>query len=208
MPVMTFLRDALSSATGRHDRKVGRHTRHFCTRANRQAKTPLQRRIWLSTAISADEVIASLAGLEKRRSLGVLANWQVDPKADRKRYLKALRSYISGLLLLFGTCKGELLEALGLTEQEFMQAWLSIFQYEASDKAAFDELLAPAFRSKGIDGLATAVGERIRDALFQPGTPFGNAESSAFQDLMVDDLAALKRLLSKREDNPAEGSPK
>ena len=208
MALMKFLHDALISTKGPYERYVGRHTRDFCKRADRQSKTPIQRKIWFTAAISADEVIASLAGLEKRRTLGPLANWQVKPRADRKSYPEALRLYLSALLLLFGTCKEEMLSALGMTEVEFMQAWLSIFQYEASDKAVFDDILTPAFRSKGIDGLAAAVGALIRDALFLPSGPFGKQEQSALQDLMIDDLSAIKRHLAKREEDSARGKSK
>ena len=149
MPLMKFLHDALISTKGPYERYVGRHTREFCKRADRQSKTPIQRKIWFTAAISADEVIASLAGLEKRRSLGALAGWQVQPKADRKSYPKALRLYLSALLLLYGTCKEELLDAFGLAEQEFMKAWQSIFQYDAADMAVFDDILTPAFRTRG-----------------------------------------------------------
>jgi hypothetical protein len=207
MPVLTFLRDALTSAKGRYDRHVGRHTRTFCKRAERYAKTPVQRRIWLSSAISADEVIASMAGLDKRRPLGALAGWQLSPKAGRSSYPKALRGYLSALLLLYGTCKEDLLSKLGLTEGEFMQAWQMVFQYDAADNAIFDEDLAPAFRERGIDGLVTATGELIRETLFRPESPFGKQEQSDLQALMVDDLAALKRHLAKKEEEPAAPSP-
>ncbi|HEX7503793.1 MAG TPA: hypothetical protein VF336_00875 [Syntrophales bacterium] len=208
MPLMKFLRDALISTKGPYERYVGRHTRDFCKRADRQSKTPIQRKIWFTAAISADEVIASLAGLEKRRTLGALAGWQVRPKADRKSYPEALRLYLSALLLLYGTGKEDVLSKLGMTEGEFMQAWLSIFQYEESDKAVFDDILTPAFRSKGIDGLVDAVGGMIRNALFLPSSPFGKQEQSALQDLMIDDLAAIKRLLSMREEDLAQGKRK
>ncbi|HEX9157076.1 MAG TPA: hypothetical protein VF827_03600, partial [Syntrophales bacterium] len=132
MPVLTFIHDALAYAKGPHFRCLGRHTKAFCTRAARQAKNPVQRRVWLSTAISADEVIGSLARLETRRPMGSLANWQVQPKADRRRYLKALHVYLSALLLLYGTCKEELLAKLGMTEGEFMKAWQGIFLYDAA----------------------------------------------------------------------------
>jgi hypothetical protein len=205
MPVLTFLRDTLTSVKVRHDRHVGRHTRTFCKRAERYAKTPVQRRIWLSSAISADEVIATMAGLDKRRPLGALAGWQVRPKAGRESYPKALRGYLSALLLLYGTCKEDLLSKLGLTEGEFMQAWQTVFQYDAADKAIFDDALTPAFREKGIDGLVTATGELIREVLFQPDSPFGKQEQSALQDLMVDDLAALKRNLARSDEEPEAG---
>ena len=208
MTVLTFLQDALVNTKGPYERHVGRYTREFCRRAESHSKTPIQRKIWFTTAISADEVIASLAGLEKRRSLGALAGWQVQPKADRKSYPTALRVYLSALLLLYGTCKEDVLSKLGMTEVEFMHAWLSIFQYEASDKAAFDDILTPAFRSKGIDGLVDAVGELIRDALFLPSSPFGKQEQSTLQDLMIDDLAAIKRHLTMREEDPAQGKSK
>jgi hypothetical protein len=202
MTVLKFLQNTLMDTKGLYERRVGRYTGEFCKRADSHAKTPIQRKIWFTTAISADEVIASLAGLEKRRVLGALADWQVQPKADRESYPKALRVYLSALLLLYGTCKEDVLSKLGMTEVEFMQAWLSIFQYEAPDKAVFDDILTPAFRSKGIDGLVDAVGGLIRDALFLPSSPFGHQEQSALQDLMIDDLAAFKRHLARPDEKP------
>jgi hypothetical protein len=209
MTVLKYLQDALVSTKGPYERHVGRYTREFCKKADSQSKKrPIQRKILFTTAISADEVIASLAGLEKRRALGLLAGWQVQPGADRKSYPKALRLYLSALLLLYGTCKEELLDAFGLTEQEFMKVWQSVFQYDADDMAAFDEILTPAFRTRGIDGLVDAVGGLIRDALFLPSSPFGKQEQSALQDLMIDDLVAVKRHLSRREEDPAQGKSK
>ena len=208
MPVLTFLHDALAYAKGPHYRYVGRYTKTFCSRAARQAKTPVQRRVWFSTAISADEVIGSLSHLEKRRPRGSLEVWQVQPKADRRRYLKALHVYLSALLLLYGTCKEELLAKLGMTEGEFMKAWQGIFQYDKADQAIFDDVLTPAFRDRGIDGLVAATGETIREVLFQPDSPFGKKEQSALQDLMVDDLAALKRNLVRRDEGPDAGPRK
>lgn len=205
MPVLTFLHDALAFAKGPYYRHVGRYTKTFCSRAARRAKNPLQRRVWFATAISADEVIASLARLEDRRQAGSLAGWQVQPKADRRRYLKAIHVYLSALLLLYGTCKEELLAKMGMTEGEFMTAWQDVFQYDAADHVVFDKVLTPAFRERGIDGLVTATGELIREALFRPDSPFGKPEKAALQDLMVDDLAALKRNLARPDAGRSEG---
>lgn len=204
MPVLTFLHDALAFAKGPYYRHVGRYTKTFCSRAARRAKTPLQRRVWFATAISADEVIASLARLEDRRQTGSLAGWQVQPKADRRRYLKAIHVYLSALLLLYGSCKEELLAKMGMTEGEFMTAWQDVFQYDAADQVVFDKVLMPAFRERGIDGLVTATGELIREALFRPDSPFGKPENAALQDLMVDDLAALKRNLARPDAGRSE----
>jgi hypothetical protein len=95
-----------------------------------------------------------------------------------------------------------------MTEGEFMKAWQDIFQYHAADQAIFDKVLTPAFRERGIDGLVTAAGELIRETLFQPDSPFGKKESAALQDLMVDDLAALKRNLARRDEGPDAGRRK
>ena len=108
--------------------------------------------------------------------MGSLEDWQVQPKADRRRYLKALHVYLSALLLLYGTCKEELLAKLGMTEGEFMKAWQGIFLYDAAAQAIFDKVLTPAFRERGIDGLVTAAGESIREVLFQPDSPFGKQQ--------------------------------
>ena len=67
----------------------------------------------------------------------------------------------------------------------------------------FDDILTPAFRNRGIDGLVEAVGGLIREALFLPSSPFGKQERSGLQDLMIDDLVAVKRHLTKREEDPA-----
>jgi hypothetical protein len=203
MPVLTFLRDAIDYVKGPYFRHIGRHTKTFCSRAAHNSKSNLQKRIWLSTAISADEVIASITRLDNRRPVGPLARWQVRPKAKPLHYLKAIRVYLSALLILYSTCKAELLEKMGLTEDEFMDQWKSIFQYNAADQAIFDNSLKPAFLKKGMDGLVNCTGELIREALFQPqdGTEkhLGKEEFAALQDLLIDDLAALKRNLERRD---------
>ncbi len=206
MPVLTFLRDALDFARGSYYRHIGRHTKTFCTRAARNSKTAAQKRVWLATAISADEAIASIARLENRRPVGPLARWQVAPKARPRHYLKALRVYLSALLVLYGTCKKELLEKMGLAESEFIEQWKSIFQYNDADQALFDNTLVPAFHAKGLDGLVSAAGKLIHEALFQPESSgdhqefkMDKDESAALQDLLVDDLAAIRRNLERRE---------
>jgi hypothetical protein len=197
---MTFLHDALAYAKGPYFRHVGRHTKNFCMRASRQAKTTAQRRVWLSTAISADEVIASLAHLEKRRPLGPLESWKVRPKVKPANYLRAMRVYLSTLLLLYGSCKDELIEKTGMPEGEFMKSWQNIFQYNGGDQTIFDQALTPAYREGGLDGLVRKAGELIREALFTPDSPLGQQELASLQDLMVDDLTALRRNLAGSDD--------
>jgi hypothetical protein len=207
MPVLTFLRDAIDYAKGPYHRHIGRHTKTFCARAAGNSKTASQKRIWLATAISADEAMASIARLENRRPVGPLALWQTAPKAKPRHYLKALRIYLSALLVLYGTCKAELLEYMGLAEGEFMDQWKSIFRYDGTDQALFDETLVPAFRAKGLDGLVSVTGKLLHDVLFQQGSGPENeqdfqmdkGESAALQGLLVDDLAALKRNLERRD---------
>lgn len=206
MPVITFLRDAIDFAKGPYHRHIGRHTKTFCARAARNSKTDFQKRIWLATAISADEAMASIARLENRRPAGPLARWQVAPKAKPRHYLKALRIYLSALLVLYGTCKAELLEKMGLQETEFMDQWKSIYQYGQADESLFDEKLVPAFTAKGLEGLVSATGKLIHEALFQPESGPGaeqdfqmdKDESAALQNLLVDDMAALKRNLERQ----------
>src|SRR5512137_770453 len=169
MPVLTFLQDALAYAKGPHYRHIGRHTKNFCMRAVRQSKTAAEKRVWLTTAISADEVIASLAQLEKRRPLGPLESWKVRPKKIKPaNYLKALRIYLSSLLLLYGSCKDELLKKTGMPEGDFMKAWMYVFQYDGTDKTIFDQTLTPAYREKGLEGLVRATGGLLREWLFLP----------------------------------------
>jgi len=166
MPVLTFLQDAFDYTKGPYYRFIGRHTRKFCSRAAGQAKTDLQKRIWFVTAISADETLATMTGLEKRRAIGALADWKVQPKARIKHYTKALRLYLSALLVLYSALKGELLQKMGLTEPEFMRQWQWIFYYQKDDKEIFDRLLVPAFEQDGVDGLVLRTGELLKELLF------------------------------------------
>ncbi len=207
MPILDTLQDVFAKTKGRYERHVGRYTRTFCKNADRRAKTRIQRAVWFTTAISADEVIASLTGLDRRRALGPLEEWKVNPGAGRKDYVKAMRVYLSGLLLVCGAMKQELLGALGYTEQQFMQTWQDIFEYEAPDKAFFDDVLMPAFRDDGIEGLVRAVGEKIRELLFQPDSVFGKPQLAALQDLMAEDVSAIRRHLAKPPDRTSEENP-
>jgi hypothetical protein len=178
-------------------RSVGRHTRNFCKRAEARAKTPDQRRIWFLTAISADEAISALTGLETRRPLGAMADWPERP-ADRGRDPgKALRVYLSALLLLYGSCKEALLARFGMAEREFMETWQSVFEYGAADKHLFDAVLAPAFQGGNIDGLVMATGGLLQESLFTDARPFEEKACASLRALLMDDLSALTRFLAQ-----------
>jgi hypothetical protein len=148
-------------------------------------------------AISADEVIASLLQVDHKRNVDVFKERLLRKEVVRTELLAALKAYLSALLILCGPFKGELLAKTEMSEQIFMESWRWVFDYLPPDVERFDQELVPSFRSRGMDGLAEAIGNQFITTLFQQKHPLNDSEAAAMQDMMIDDMAAMKRGIQK-----------
>ena len=61
----------------------------------------------------------------------------------------------------------------------------------------FDEILATTFRSKDINGLIEVLGWQIVNTLFQEKQPLSEMEAASLRDMILDDMAAIKRYVEK-----------
>lgn len=197
MPVITFLQDIFAAAKGRYFRSVGRHTQKFCSQAAKFAGNDVQKKILLITAISADELVAALIGVDNKRPAGAFGGRTGKHRLTRQQITAALRVYLSGLLTLTSAHKKALLAQAGLEEQELLQLWCRVFDYAAADMQLFDECLLPAYRQEGSLGVSRLVGKRILDCLFQPAGEMSPAETELLHNAMLEDAAAVIRVIQK-----------
>jgi hypothetical protein len=90
-----------------------------------------------------------------------------------------------------------LLAKAEMSEKDFMAGWRSAFEYSPADMQMFDEKLAAVFRNKGMDGLVEVLGRQMVNTLFQEKHPLNEMESASLQDMILDDIAAIKRYVEK-----------
>ena len=148
-------------------------------------------------AVSVDEVFAALLGLDHKRNAEAFKGRHSCRKLHRKELLTTVRYYLSALLIMCSTFKGILLAKVEMPENDFMAGWRSAFEYSPADMQMFDEKLASAFRSKGVKGLVAVLGQQMVNTLFQEKQPLNEIEAASLRDMILDDMAAIKRYVEK-----------
>ncbi|MEN6434039.1 MAG: hypothetical protein WA096_07115 [Smithella sp.] len=152
----------------------------------------------MSAAISSDEVVAALLGLDHKRNAEAFKNRNAYKKLRKEDILSVMRCYLSALLIMCVTFKKMLLSKVEMSENNFMVGWRSVFEYSTADMQLFDEELAPAFRNRGMDGLVEAALYRhMINTLFQEKQPLSEMEAASLRDMILDDTAAIKRYVEK-----------
>ena len=194
---ITAIQDFLSGAKRTYYRKVGKQTIKFYKRASKISVNEHQRRILMTATISVDEVVAALLGFDHKRNAEAFKERHSCRKMNRKELLTAMRCYLSSLLILCATFKDILIAKVEMPENDFMAGWRLAFEYSTADMQIFDDILATAFRSKGIKGLVEVLGRQMVNTLFQEKQPLSGMEAASLQDMILDDMAAIKRYVEK-----------
>lgn len=197
MSIITVIKNALSGKNRNYYRKVGKQTVNFCKQASKISVNEHQRRILMSAAVSVDEVVAALLGLDHKRNAETFKDRHACKRLHREDILAVMRSYLSALLIMCTIFKAILLAKVEMAEKDFMAGWRSAFEYSPADVEIFDAELAPAFRSKGMDGLVEVLGRQMVNTLFQEKQPLSEMESASLRDMILDDIAAIKRYVEK-----------
>jgi hypothetical protein len=195
VPVITFLQDIFSIAKGPYHRKIGRHTQRFCRKAVKHSTNKVQQKMFLVAAICADELIATLLGLENKRQVNPFQNRTLKNKIAKQQVVRILHVYLSAILTLMSSQKDRLLQRIGMEEQKFLYIWCSIFEYLPSDMQMFNELMVPVYQQEGIDGLSILVGQNILEQLFVVNDVLSTSEVETLQKIIVEDAAAVVRFL-------------
>lgn len=197
MSIITVIKNALSGKNRNYYRKVGKQTINFCKQASKISVNEHQRRILMSAAVSVDEVVAALLGLDHKRNAETFKDRHACKRLHQEDILAVMRSYLSALLIMCTIFKAILLAKVEMAEKDFMAGWRSAFEYSPADVEIFDAELAPAFRSKGMDGLVEVLGRQMVNTLFQEKQPLSEMESASLRDMILDDIAAIKRYVEK-----------
>ncbi|MDQ5987267.1 MAG: hypothetical protein CSYNP_03004 [Syntrophus sp. SKADARSKE-3] len=197
MSIIDAIQDYLSGPERTYYRKVGKLTINFCKRASNMSVNENQRRLLMTSAVSADEVVAALLGLDQKRNAKAFKDRRPCSRLNRGELLTVMRSYLSALLILCATFKEIILAKTEMEEKNFMESWRSVFEYSTADMQIFDEKLSPSFRSKGVDGLVEALGRQMADILFQEKHPLCISEALSLRNFLLDDVAAIKKYVEK-----------
>lgn len=197
MSIITVIKNALSGKNRNYYRKVGKQTINFYKQASKISVNEHQRRILMSAAVSVDEVVAALLGLDHKRNAETFKDRHACKRLHREDILAVMRSYLSALLIMCTIFKAILLAKVEMAEKDFIAGWRSAFEYSPADVEIFDAELAPAFRSKGMDGLVEVLGRQMVNTLFQEKQPLSEMESASLRDMILDDIAAIKRYVEK-----------
>lgn len=200
MPIITFLQDIFAATKGPYYRKVGRHTQTFCNRAVKNAKNELQKKLFFVAAICADELIASFIGADDKRQVAAFKKRDLQKTIRKRQITTAMRVYLSAVLLLTSAQKELLLTNAGMTEQELLHAWCSIFEYTPADMQLFDTVLLPAYQQQGLEALSQTAGKAMLEQLFLTQAELNPAEQETLQNIMLEDAAAVLRVLAGKGD--------
>ena len=195
--VITAIQDFLSGAKRTYYRKVGKHTIKFYKRASKISVNEHQRRILMIAAVSVDEIFAALLGLDHKRNAEAFKERHSCRKLNRNELITTVRYYLSALLITCATFKEMLLTKAEISENDFMAGWRSTFEYSPADMQIFDDILATTFRNKGINGLVEVLGRQIVNILYQEKHPLSEMETASLNNLILDDMAAIKRYVEK-----------
>ena len=193
MSIITVIKKALSGTDRNYYRKVGKQTIILCKQASKVSVNEHQRRILMSAAVSVDEVVAALLRLDHKRNAEAFKDRHAYKKLRKEDILAVMRSYLSALLIMCSVFKETLLAKVEMKENDFMVGWRSAFEYLPADIQLFDTELTSAFRSKGMDGLVEVLGWQMVNTFFQEKQPLSKMETASLRDMILDDMAAIKR---------------
>ncbi|WP_378956589.1 hypothetical protein [Pelosinus sp. sgz500959] len=182
-------------AKGPYHRHIGRHTQKFCSKAVKRSNNETQKKIFFVAAICADELIASLIGVDNKRQIAPFKVRKLKNKILKPHITMALRIYMSALLTLISVEKKLLLQQTGMDEDGLLQAWCWIFEYLPSDMKLFDEVMMPSYQQGGIERLGFLVGKELSKRIFEDDHANSPEEIKILQDIMVEDAAVIMGLL-------------
>ncbi len=191
IPVITFLRDLVSTAKGPYHRLIGYNTRRFCGRAAQKAVSAEHKRAMFVVAAGADAFLAGLLGFatDKGRPSGTPIP---EAKALTRQHTgQAMRIYASTALIVLGMEKDHLLGATGLDEAQWMHRWCFAFEYQAQDMRLFNEVLLPACQQQGFDGLTEVSAKAIGDALSCTESGAIPVDAEAVRNAVLHDVSAI-----------------
>jgi len=197
MPPITMIEKLLATFNNPYKRHVGKHTRKFNLRAIQKAKNESQKRLWLSASIAAEELVAALLQLDSKINLEPFNKRLLKEAIDKKQVLAVLRAYLSAVVVLISTYKDTVLTSTALTEQNFLQAWCWVFEYQPEDMKIFDEILLTAYSQFGTIGLMKETGKIMADNFYQETSELTSEEITVLEGILLNDVSGILQYLKQ-----------
>jgi len=108
---------------------------------------------------------------------------------------RALRVYLSALLVMLGGEKEKLLLEMGLGEDGWMAVWCQVFDYGQEDREIFNEMCLLPGQEKGFDGLIKSAGKLIFSTLF-PKMDKGDRDLAPLRESLSYDLSRILQIIA------------
>ena len=194
--VITVIQDFLSGTKRTHYRKVGKQTIKFCKRASKISVNEHQRRLLMSAAVSVDEVVAALLGLDHKRNAEAFKERHSCRRLHRKELLTVMRSYLSALLIMCAIFKEILLSKVEMSEKDFMAGWRSRLNIRRPICKCLMKNLPRLFAARVWTVLLKCCRQMV-NTLYQEKQPLSEMEAASLRDMILDDMAAIKRYVEK-----------
>lgn len=199
MPVITFMQDLLGVAKGPFYHKVGRHTIRFCRQAVKVSANESQKKLWLTAGIAAEELVAGLLRFDNKRNMEQFKKRIVRKKINKQQVLRVLRAYLSAIVVSISTYKYDIIQGTSMTEENFLRAWCSIFEYKLEDMQVFDEILLPAWQQSGFEGLVRSIGNIITDNLFVDNDELSTEELKELMVVLRGDVSNILQYFKRSQ---------
>lgn len=193
MPVISLLQDMMYFTKSPYERYIGKHTQQFCVRLNRKKLGEFTRKVLMGCMISADDAIAILLGLSPHHDVPLIER---EPTHLNKPLLikKNLKLYLSALLVLLSLEKESLLEKTALAEDEFIELWLQIFQYNNTDQLLFNLLLSE-YEQGRIAAMTQVMAEQIATDFYSSDGEAKNLSTCFLMEQLIHDTEWVFKFL-------------
>jgi hypothetical protein len=174
---------------------IGRHTKKFCSRAAGRSANVRQKKIMFVAAAGADELVARLLGFQIKEGDVFRGSNGPDKQFAGQAVGRALRVYLSALLVMLGGEKDKLLREIGLAEDGWMAVWCQVFDYGQEDMEIFNEMCLLPGQEKGFDGLIKSAGKMIFGTLF-PEMDKGDQDLAPLRESLSYDLSRILQIIA------------
>ena len=196
IPVLTIIHDLVGRMKGPYHRLVGRHTERYLSRAAKQAKQDVRRRILFIAAAGMDDYFSGL--FHVKDAAKTFAKAAIEKKLKKGHITRLLHLYLTTLLVLSGSCRDRLLAAIGLDEAAWLKLWCDVFEYDGEDMEHFNRLLA-SFRESGTDSLVAAAAKSLAGELSGAGCGGLQVDADTLRSALSQDMSAILRTLDQEK---------
>lgn len=192
-----FLQRLLDFPMSPKKRAVRKNLHKFYRQALKKANNDSQRKLWLAAGIAIEEFVTDLLGLDSKVNAKLFKQRILKQTVDEQQIRIILHAYLSAIIVSITSYKKDILTQMDMNEQEFLTSWCSVFEYKQEDMQIFDEILLPAYRRSGFNGLLQETGKIIVHHFYQDTSELTPDEITRFEGILSKDVSGLFNYLNQ-----------